>query len=392
MNSANEIIVGTIIVDGVKIYITRDCVDNPELNLHRSDFPNVKINNFLSDNLSVEVTTSQFQQNDAQIEAALVSQLMDSYTMEIALEDVLPKCSKKRQTKEVHFDCLNRDEKIICRFYRANTFLTRYNTEYTLIKLNPLTARYEHQSTYTDLKNRSDSDLEKQHNKKSTEIYKKLVELVAIDTNKKIKSHYQKLVAEYDQEFGGYLTDIEHKMSQFANMAYCLSSGGNNSADKQEKITKYQQQIDDHENYTVVLADNNFTIMANEQQKEVYLLVTGTRTSVSEHGLYQVLDDLMHDYNIIMCHSLPRIETFTNLIESRLNQYRNQGYKIYATGHSLGGYIVNILAERYPWMSCFSFNAPGISRFDFPQLPSDPDGNYFIDDEKLWVATSNHKT
>lgn len=155
------------------------------------------------------------------------------------------------------------------------------------------------------------------------------------------------------QTYDKYLTSFEHKMAEFANLAYYMENG---NEDYKENLQKKMADINDCK---VVIADDNTAIIENTAQKEVYLLVTGTRLSVEQYSKMHMIEDCCEDIDLFVWkHAMPRMQKISKMIEH--SEYcKNK--TVYATGHSLGGFIVNRLAEKYDWLQCYSFNAPGVA-------------------------------
>lgn len=163
-----------------------------------------------------------------------------------------------------------------------------------------------------------------------------------------------------------FLTKFEHKMAHFANLAYYMEDINDCDENYKDRLRKqlaiYKQKTNDTNDYDIIFADDNTGIIKNNTIKEVYLLVTGTRDSLEQYSKIHILEDCYNDIDIFIRQNVvPRIHKLSKLVEHDLYSYMNQGYAVYATGHSLGGFIVNRLAERYTWLVCYSFNAPGIA-------------------------------
>lgn len=159
------------------------------------------------------------------------------------------------------------------------------------------------------------------------------------------------------------LTTFEHKMANFANLAYYIENTDDNKSyieHLQEKLLEYKQKTSDTCIYCVIMADDNTAIIENSEHKELYLLEAGTRISLEQYSKMHMIDDCCNDIDLyVWQNAQPRMHKLTKLIEQILN--KRDEYIIYATGHSLGGYIVNRLAEKYEWLMCYSFNAPGVA-------------------------------
>lgn len=166
--------------------------------------------------------------------------------------------------------------------------------------------------------------------------------------------------------YGEYLTRFEHKMAHFANLAYYMDNINDCNDSCKDRLDKqlliYKQKTNDANDYDIIIANDNTGIIKNNTIKEVYLIVTGTRDSLKQYSKIHIIEDCCDDIDIfIWQNASPRMHKLSELVEHYLFDYMNQGYTVYATGHSLGGFIVDRLAEKYLWLICYSFNAPGVA-------------------------------